>query len=1620
MTSKIVWFDTETTTDGKNLLDIGAIKVDDSYYHGNSVGEFLDFIKDSEFVCGHNIVHHDMPIIEKLLGKTLKSSCIDTLFLSPLLFPKRPYHKLLKDDKILTEELNNPVNDSKKAKELFDDEIKAFVSLPDDLKKIYYGLLQNHKEFSGLFNYLNYQPSIEDLTKLIKSTFSQQICKNADVSSFVTNNSMELAYALALINTGDYNSITPPWVIKNNPQIENIIRILRNTPCKDENCVYCRSMLNAVAGLKKFFGFDSFRTYNGEPLQQKAAEAAIAGKSLLAIFPTGGGKSITFQVPALLAGQCSHGLTVVISPLQSLMKDQVDNLIAKNGITDAVYINGLLNPVERKSAIEQVENGIATMLYISPEQLRSKTIEKLLQTRNVVRFVIDEAHCFSAWGQDFRVDYLYIGKFIRELQKIKNNRISVSCFTATAKQKVISDIKDYFKKELDLDLELFTTTTERKNLQYRVVHVDVDSDKYNILRGLIEAKNCPTIIYVSRTKKTLEIAERLTKDGFFALPFNGKMETQDKVANQDSFMKGECNIIVATSAFGMGVDKSDVKLVIHYDISDSLENYVQEAGRAGRDQSLEAECYVLFNDNDLNKHFILLNQTKLSIGEIQQVWQAIKSLTNQRPNICCSPLEIAREAGWNDSVKDLETRIKTAITALENAGYVERGKNIPRVYATSINASSMIEAGNIIDESNLFLTDEDRDKAKNIIRKLISSRSRANADYGEAESRIDYIADHLGLDKKDVINSINTMRQAKLLKNDVDMEASISKNDTRKITKKKLSDFSDLERFILSLSEKTEENYSLKELNENAQKRNINSNLKNIRIILYFLNINGYLGRIEDKANQSIRIGFKLSKNILFEKQQKRINCCNYIIERIYDEEEKNKNNKEWNQTVTFSMVKMFEEYKKSRINSNISLKDFEEALLYLSKIGAIRFEGGFLVIYNSLEIKRLIKDNKIKYKKEHYRMLDEFYKNKIQQIHIVGEFANLMQKSYEDALKYVKDYFMMDYKKFIKKYFKGIREEEIERNITSNKFNELFDILSEKQKEIIVDSESKYISVVAGPGSGKTMLLVHKLASLILLEDIKYEQLLMLTFSRAAATEFKLRLKELIGNAANFVEIKTFHSYCFDLLGRKGNIEASDDIIKEAAIMIEEKRVENNKIAKRVLVIDEAQDMDANQYRLVNALKNFNVGMKIIAVGDDDQNIYGFRGSSSEYMLKILSDDSKEDEDTLVSKRYEMITNYRSKANIVNLCNKYLNWLENRFKKEEIQSYTKENGIVNIFHYNSSSIIEGLIENICETHKDGRDCILTNTNDEALQVYTLLCKKGIPVRLIQSADKVKLNKVIEIQDFITKLYNNKSSIINKDDWENGKKYINDRYKDSSILEICNNLFSKFESLYPETMYLNDFEEFILQSNYEDFYTSESKTMLVSTMHKAKGKEFDNVYILLDNFNLANITNENEKEEKKRQLYVAMTRAKSGLFIHCNTNIFKNCNVPNVDIIENNKKYDSPKEIALQMEYRDFYLDYSFKVKDVLKDLRSGEKLEFAENGLVKTIKGKKETVALYSKSFREKLIEYIRKGYKPIEAEIRFMVSWTKTNDNQNEVREIDSKPRTAPVILANLYMKK
>lgn len=1583
----IFFIDTEVSETDNKAYDFGAVDENDVKLHTGAAHEFHSFIAGAEYLCGHNIINHDAKYIEI----TGTAKLIDTLYISPLLFPNKPYHKLLKDDKLRTDELNNPLNDAVKAKELFYDEVNAFLSLDGEMKLIYYMLLKNDPYFSGFFDYLDFSADGDPETA-VQLRFAGEICGNVTLSDIMVRYPAELAYCLALISATEEYSLIPRWVQINYPNVDMIMRTLRSTSC--HKCEYCKSRLNPVSYLGKYFGYPGFRKYNDEPLQENAVTAAVEHKSLLAVFPTGGGKSLTFQIPALMVGETERALTVVISPLQSLMKDQVDNL-AKRGIAEAVTINGLLSPIERAEAIERVESGIASILYISPESLRSITVERLFLSRHIARFVIDEAHCFSAWGQDFRVDYLYIGDFIRELQEKKGHgcKIPVSCFTATAKQKVISDIKDYFNEKLGIELELFATNAARTNLRYEVLYKETDEEKYETLRSLIEQKNCPTIVYVSRTKRTIKLAEKLCNDGFKARPFNGKMDSSEKQENQEAFINDEVQIIVATSAFGMGVDKSNVGLVIHYDISDSLENYVQEAGRAGRDENLQAECYVLFNDGDLDKHFILLNQTKLSISEIQQVWKAIKDLTRIRPEICCSPLEVARQAGWDDSVADIETRVKTAIQALENAGYIKRGKNVPHVYADGILVKSMIKAAEKIDSSSRFENDEERTAAKRIIRSLISCKSVAKAGNADAESRVDYLADRLGIEKSGVIHSIQQMREDGLLADTKDMTAYIQKTDTVNKSMLVLRRFQTLETFLLEYIDTDKLCMNYKELNEAALAGGIKSSTVNsIKTLFYYWTIRSYIQKEQDQTSNKVIIVPKMSIERIRDKRQKSYAVAEYIINYLFQMSGEGVSPKN-EVLVGFSVMELLNIYRKQP-HGDINEQDIEEALLFLSKIGALKLEGGFLVLYSGMRIKRLILDNKIRYKLEDYRQLNEFYRQKIQQIHIVGEYANIMVRDYNQALQFVNNYFQMDYKKFLSQYFSGERAAEIERNITPKKYRQLFDTLSERQLEIIRDDTSKYIVVSAGPGSGKTRVLVHKLASLLLLEDVKHEQLLMLTFSRAAAIEFKQRLRDLIGNAANFIEIKTFHSYCFDLLGKIGNLQETDNIVKDAGELIRNGDVDLGKITKSVLVIDEAQDMDIHEYLLVEELMERNEDMRIIAVGDDDQNIYQFRGSDSKYLRSFITDHE--------AKQYSLIDNYRSCQSVVAFANKFVRSISERMKSEDIAAVSVNTGEVKLIKHSGANMETALAEDMLSADTKGTACILTNTNQEALLILGILKQRNIPAKLIQSIDGFDMYDIAEIRYFLKMLdRENTSPVISNDQWDNAVEALQERYGSSLCLPAIMNIIHTFEET-NEKKYRTDLEIFLHESKIEDFYANEQGIVTISTMHKSKGREFDNVYMLISNVNMGS-------DEEKRKLYVGMTRAKKLLHIHYYGDVFDQFAEYATAYEIDHHTYPRPSELILQLSHKDVYLDFFKDKKSLIIRLKSGMHFAVKGNRLYVQVNGRLTPVLQFSSKCSENVNQLISSGYVPYDAVIRFICAWKGKED----------AAETA-VILSDIYFRR
>ena len=1169
----------------------------------------------------------------------------------------------------------------------------------------------------------------------------------------------------------------------------------------------------------------------------------------------------------------------------------------------------------------------------------------------------------------------------------------MSCFTATAKPQVIEDIRSYFKNCLQLDLELFVTAATRPNLHYTVLPERNDETKYQSLRRLLESRDCPTIVYVTRTRKAEDIATRLASDGFEARPYHGKMPTERKIENQNAFMSGEARIIVATSAFGMGVDKSDVGLVIHYEISDSLENYVQEAGRAGRDAGIEADCYVLYNEEDLSKHFLLLNQTKMTLKEIQQVWKAIKDLTRYRSKVSNSALEIARLAGWDDNVADIETRVRTAIASLERAGYLKRGQNMPRVYATGILARNAQEAIDRINASSKF-DDKQKIQAIRIIKNLIASKNRRSSPSDEAESRVDYISDRLGISREDVIHVVNLLREVHILADSKDLTIYFGKGDTMTRPLHVLNMYSEVENFIAQFIGEQPMVLDLKKLNEAASSQGKTSvDLKKLKIVLNFWAIKGWIRKSSLRGNANLyEVSLMSVVPAFLEKVRLRQELSKFIVKYLFALAHSDSSASDIGTGyLEFSEYEIKSAYEGSlaAFSRSLSIDDVEDALFWLSRIEAIRIEGGFLVVYNTMTIERLELDNKKRFKTEDYQSLSRYYENRIQQIHIVGEYAKKMIDDYKEALQFVDDYFQMNYAWFLDKYFKR-RRKEISVNITPAKFRQIFGDLSPAQLKIINDRTARYIVVAAGPGSGKTKLLVHKLASLLMMEDVRHEQLLMLTFSRAAATEFKLRLYGLIGNAAAFVEIKTFHSYSFDLLGRMGSLERSEGIVRTAVDKIAAGEVDVSRITKTVLVIDEAQDMDEDEFELVKALMRNNEEMRVIAVGDDDQNIYEFRGSSSRYMEKFLNVDG--------ASKYELVDNYRSAGVLVEFANRLASTISCRLKDLPVAPVRKEQGGLRIVRHYGNHIETPVVDEILSMRLNGSTAVLTKTNKEAIGVVGLLVKAGLAAKLIQNDDSFNLKNLAEVRYFMRAL-RPQCAVIDEEDWENAKRALYEEYRRSDKLVICHKLLKAFESVNPKIKYMSDFETFVAESALEDFIDADASTVFVSTIHKVKGKEFDNVYLMLENFIPGT-------DEEKRQLYVAVTRAKNNLSIHLNSAWLDPYRAEGAEYVVDRKDYAQPSEMTLPLSLRDVWLDDCIHYQKSLGELRSGDELVVKDEALMR-VGG--EVVVRFSRSFRDKYNLLKSKGYALYRAEVDFLV-WWKGQDKTDEIL----------VPLPKVYLKK
>lgn len=1480
---EILFLDLEVASNSGEIYAIGALYKDEKYL-GQSIGAIRDlyFKYTPEYICGHNFINHDKRfLVESSFNPILdKAKVIDTYFVSMLLYPDKVSHKLTKPYKTEAHIQNDPFGDCVATQNLLELMVDRFNTFDVSLKSSLVSLLSKNLYFKDFLSFVGAKPRQINIFTFFKDRIK---CPKNRFEELLIQCPSEMAILLVYLTTKDRIPLSYA-VLQTFPQIAWLIKEL----CYDSSSIDLKLFANHEFGIKEFrefvardSGTDLFNM-NAEKISQRdIIQSALNGESLLVTLPTGGGKTFTFQMPALIKAEAYKALTVVISPLQALMKNHVESFCDKNQNFKVVAISGFLSPIERLNAIAEVESGIIDILYLAPEALRSNSIFNALKKRIIERFVIDEAHCFSSWGHDFRHDYKYIANFIKDIQSNSpfQGVIPVSCFTATAKPEVLADIRRYFEDRLQLKLNNYLASSRRTNLNYSAIEVSDDKEKYEILiKEIIRIGRKPTIIYIPQNARMCqELSEKLSQDprlsvfGLEIEPFYSKIDSEieegrrqgrNKSEILNDFIEDKIDIVVATTAFGMGIDKPNVEAVFHYEISDSLESYLQESGRGGRSDAIEAECVVLYSNSDFDKLFNRQNRSKIEYGEITRILKEIKK--EKRNPVIMSAKQLAEKVGLDteDTSRDWDVMIKTALLELEEAGIIRRGRNNTKIYATSINkevnSNTMEYVHKVLDPHKEVL-----ELYEQMIRVMSSIIGRSKIDPIE----VDDLADNTGVKRADVHRVLFKLAEFKLIAMENDLSAYI----TSAVNKEIESHF-EFENKVLSFLEALPENqinFNLREINEiNPERKNYCQLSK--KILQSFTHLASLI-------RKKFRVKFKREFCYILEKDElaavaslvkRRQKVARTVVHNLLKKQKSDDGEVEFSSTELQQCVNEI---------SEISIEGFHHTLVYLhDTLKEFKLRRGRLIYYQAFALNKndRIKDNTPYQKIRDYNQgIKLYYERKTEAIHILEAFYKKLSKDpWKSCEKFISDYFAMAYSDF-KNYY-NFDEKLIKLPVTKDRHRQIVTDLNEEQSKIFEDKTSRAVMVLAGPGSGKTKTLVHKIASLITLENRKPEHFLMLTYGRVAAGEFRNRLTKLIGGAAYEVDITTFHAYALQLMGRRINDQnLLDNVIKVASEGIERGEIEVP--YKNMLVLDEYQDVNLEVFRFIKALfERMDDDKRIIAVGDDDQCINNFDGDKRAQiafmqMFEKEFNDADIDGESGGFVRYSLLNNYRSKSNIVNFVNAFAKSIPHRFKQNDLIANDSGQGYVEIVNYPSGI---PMIQNVAElVEKDPSEsiAILCKTNESVLTMYSILKEKKINVRYLTDKKGFRLGQLVELQDFLNEW--------KRSSFDEASILINERYKKSSNLLLAQKVIERFveevifENNTPEYL-AKEFEDYLLSIEFDEFELSKAK-VIVSTMHKAKGKEFDTVYVLVDNDFIKN-------DYDRRLLYVAITRAKENLYIH--------------------------------------------------------------------------------------------------------------------------------------------
>ena len=1546
-----------------------------------AVGQLDEFGKEADFIVGHNIVAHDRLLIEKQLpGSTLLDlPVVDTLYLAPLAKPQQPYHSLVKDYKLIGAEPNDPVADCRLALELLEDCWKllkeqdrernrllwVYRSCFDDsdgpggtsplklqgtgilLEELGGRMISRERIVRGFEHFAGDRACPEAIRRELPILLEEQRTRPA------------VAYSLAWLMVAGTESVLPRWVHKTFKDASRFAGKIRGTPCGDDQCDYCSEHHDPHRKLKKYFGFDSFRevpkTTDGESLQERIVLKGIAGESILAILPTAGGKSLGFQLPGIIHNERTGTLTVVISPLQALMKDQVESLNKRTETpTLAATLNGLQTMIERRDVLEGLTLGRYALLYVSPEQLRSTSFQSAIRQREIAAWVFDEAHCISKWGHDFRPDYLYAARFIKEFSISEGIDVApIACFTATAKLDVREEIRSHFRDVLDKDLrEVATDRIGRENLHFSVEEIPNSLKVRRIdqlLRETIaedpeETAAGSAIIYARSRYRTERLAEMLKSQEWKAERFHGGLDPPEKERVQDAFIGGKLPIIVATNAFGMGIDKSDVRLVVHADVPGSIESYLQEAGRAGRDGK-PADCVLLFSKDDLEKQFDLVSRGQLTKRNIAQILRAIRRARRRDvEEIVVSPGELLRtpdtDLSFDEEDRYASTRVKTAVSWLERARFVVGNENRTRLYQGAPAVPDLEESLHKV--KTLNLSPFKRRQWAEVLRRLHVADLREGIEVDEIacfpsfRSRLASLEHRHSDDPsranraftQEIFRTLHEMTRAGVLESGIYFSAWVRhKTVGRSIDR--LEQIANAQGKLLHLLRDQcpdigagdEMKFSIPQLQEQLRAHGLKIVNDSVLTLLkgWARRVVGRQAPVTLRSQGRRRLGMRLevSWDDLGDQLKLRDKVGRVVLEVLANKADQQ--NLVGERLIRFSLEDLHRAVE-GRLGLAQQICDefnaIEKTLLFLDEIHVIRLEKGLSVFRQAMTIHMHEEAKGKRYSENDYDPLREHYEQKMIQIHAIGRYAEESKESLEGARGYVDNYFRMSGRDFNRRYFPG-ELKSLKRPTSKEKYAEIVESLGNQAQERIVKSpKDRNLLVLAGPGSGKTHVVVHRAAFLLMVERIRPERLLVICFNRSAMHELRVRLRALVGNLARQVAVHTYHSLALRVTERSiaERIKAAgdnqidfDEIIKEANRRLagEEQIVgaEPDDLRDHLLsgfeyvLVDEYQDIDADQYEMITHIAR-RAGQEddedrratILAVGDDDQNIYGWRHANVRYLQQF--------EKEFKAERHYLVENYRSTRRIINAANVLIGNNKDRMKVEhpirintarakdppggDWQRLDRQiRGRVSRIEVDATSVPAATLGEVERLRGIGpapdwqQFAILAWSHAQLAPVRGLLEKYNVPVRRSIPDGLPRLDRIREFRLLFDYLGTSRASEINVPQLRQqltGICRVNGR--GTVWTGMANRILAAIEDgSGVQSVPAMDVTE-ILRQGLADHKRSHliGHGVLVSTIHAAKGLEFDHVLVLgglRENRN----NGRHSTEEERRLYYVGMTRA---------------------------------------------------------------------------------------------------------------------------------------------------